>query len=373
MQRDNTTHTYRISWPIAGAGGSLGLLLSWGVLSGNTQGQVNVLYLLLVYLVIPVASVLLSMLSLILGKGINLARVTTSLPLWSRQNQRFFHKIRQRKLDKQWFFLQSQAAALAFSCASLLVFLLLLLATDVNFVWRSTLLTAESLLPFLQWVASPWQFWQEAQPNLALLQATQDSRLQAASGDVSVFSQWWPFILATQVCYCLLLRGALFVIARIWFQRCEKQDIEKQFEHAIKQHTNVQPSTTGLAPITDHVPGNIMVTNWAGVNETLLKQLDELLLSGQRQLQAGPLASHEAQQKAEHWPDKQLLIVKAWEPPMGDLADYMQKTQGYLLPLDWQNEQLRPPQKHHLEEWRHFVNRLTGWQLYQPPALSIKE
>lgn len=372
MPEENNSQATRINWAIASAGACLGLLLSWSLLAGNDQGQVNVLYLLLIYLLIPVLSTVISTLSLIFGKGLNFARLATILPLWSRQDRYFLHKIRQRKLDKHWLFLQSQVAALAFSVASLLVFFLLLLGTDVNFVWRSTLLSADSLQPFLKWVASPWWFWPAAQPDLALLQATQDSRLQAVSGDVSVFSRWWPFILATQLFYSLLLRSMLLVIARFCLLRLHQQDIEKQLADPIKQSGGSKAEAIKLAPVSYQLSGDITVINWAGVEAELLQQLDEPIFSVDQQLHAGPLASAAAQQEAEQWTGAQLLIVKAWEPPMGELADYMQKTRGYLLPLDWQNGQLCPPQKQHLEEWRYFISAMSNWQLYQPSTLNTR-
>jgi hypothetical protein len=369
MTASNITQTTRINWPIVSVGGLLGLMLSWNLLGGNEQGQVNVLSLLLIYIVVPVASLAISLASLIFGKGLNLARLAITIPLWPRQYLYFYHKLRLQKLDKHWLFLQSQAAALAFSSTSLLIFFLLLLGTDMNFIWRSTLLTAESLQPILEYVAIPWWFWPEAQPDLALLQATQDSRLQTVTGDVSVFSRWWPFVFATQLFYGLLLRGVLLVIARIWLVRQDRKDIEKQLGNSSEEHAGLRSTPMELAPITDQLPGDIMVTNWAGVDEDLLQHRVEFSFAGNRQLHAGPLASEAAQQEAERWPGEQLVIVKAWEPPMGDLADYMRKSRGYLLPLDWQDRRLCPPQQQHLEEWQRFVNRMPNWQLYQPASL----
>ena len=73
----------RITWVLAGIGFLLGSFVSWGILSGDEQGRVNILYLLFVYLLLPLASVLISTLSLLFGGGFNLAQCLSRVPLWS--------------------------------------------------------------------------------------------------------------------------------------------------------------------------------------------------------------------------------------------------------------------------------------------------
>ncbi len=361
-----------ISVPIVGVGLLLGLLLSWGVLGGDEQGRVNIGHLLVTYLFIPVASLIISLVSLAVGKGINLARLTALAPLWSPQGRASLHQLAQRRIDKPWFFLQSQAAAVAFALSSLVVFFLQLLFTDVNFVWRSTLLSADALLPFLQAVAAPWWFWQEAQPDLALLQSTQDSRLQDVTGDVSAFARWWPFILATQLCYGLILRGLLFFAALAWLARRRQRAEGRQPGVASPPGAGWDTGPVPLAAVTEEIGTGVALVNWAGGDDALLQQLPALRQQAAKPLRAGPLASEAAQEEAERWPGEQLLILKAWEPPMGELADYMENTRGFLLPLDWKGGRLCPPRRQHLDEWRYFVRDRAGWQIYQPPMLRAE-
>ena len=66
---------------------------------------------------------------------------------------------------------------------------------------------------------------------------------------------------------------------------------------------------------------------------------------------------------------KKLLVVAAWEPPMGELEDFMQQTQGVLLPLDWNEEKLQAVNALHLDEWRRFCYAQPSWQLQQPEEL----
>ena len=360
----------KIVWLIVVLGATLGLILSWGVLSGDQQGRVNLLYLLFLYVLLPIASLLISLASLLGGKGINFARLVIALPLWTEQQQSFIRKSRQLNLQKPWLLQQSQAAALAFSCASLLVFFMLLLATDINFVWRSTLLDATDLLPFLNIIALPWGFWDTAQPSLQLLQATQDSRLLITGADASLYAGWWQFILATQLFYSLLPRALVLVAARLSFTYQARQDLESRLQQEISRHPVSHSKSYELAPVVTELPSAIAITNWAGVELSLLSPLAELDLRTDNLLIAGPLATQEQQASAESWHGEQLVVVKAWEPPLGELLDFLQHGRGYLLPLDWDKTGLKPPRHSHLQEWQRFISQLPQWRIFLPQQLG---
>ncbi len=360
----------RILWLIVAVGTALGLILSWGVLSGDQHGRVNLLYLLFLYVLLPIASLLISLVSLLGSKGINLARLVIALPFWSAQQQSLFRKTRQLNLHKHWLLLQSQAAALAFSCTSLLVFFMLLLATDINFVWRSTLLDATDLLPFLNIIALPWGFWDSAQPSLVLLQATQDSRLLITGTDANLYAGWWQFILATQLFYSLLPRALVLVAARLSFIHQARQDLESRLQQEISRHPLSHSKSYVLAPVVTELPSAITITNWAGVELSLLQSLNELDLRTDNLLIAGPLATQEQQASAESWHDEQLVLVKAWEPPLGELFDFLQHGRGYLLPLDWDETGLKPPRHSHLQEWQRFISQLPQWRIFLPQQLG---
>ncbi|WP_144392544.1 DUF2868 domain-containing protein [Pleionea sediminis] len=360
IQPDSTTH---ISRPIVAIGFFIGIFLSFAVLSGDEAGRVNLLYLLLIFLFIPLISAVISVISLIHGKGLNFARLVTQIPVWSQSQKAYMHKLRQMNLDKSWFFLQSQAAALAYSAAGVLVFLVLLLVTDMNFVWRSTLLNAEQILPVLEVISAPWPFWPSAQPQLELLQMTQDSRLTDNYQDQSVFGDWWAFILATQLLYSFILRGVMLALAKLWVSRKTQNDIETQLSQKLSSVTPQKQQHPSLAPITHALPSSITLNNWAEIDNKLLSTIGAAELPI---IKAGPSANENEQQLAEAFKDDQLLVVKSWEPPMGELFDFMALGRGYLIPVDIKQGRIDAPEKHHLEEWQRFINSLNQWQLYLP-------
>ena len=340
-----------------------GLLLSLGVLNGDEAGRVNLLYLLLVYLFIPLFGAILSVVSLVQGRGLNIARLLSALPIWSQSQQVQLLKIRQQKFDKYWFFLQSQAAALAYSVASLLTFLILLLATDINFVWRSTLLNAEQLQPILGAIATPWWFWEVAQPTSELLRSTQDSRLISNYANTNSFGQWWAFVLATQIVYSFILRGALLAIGTTLISKHTKKETEKKAPRTQQRMEQVSENHS-YASLIHSLPTEYTLCNWATFNTNILQQLT---LSPKKALKAGPSVAIDTHDALD---EPLLILVKAWEPPMGELQDFMQHAKGIIFPINLNNKQAVAPEEKHLKEWQRFVAQLPNWAIYVPESMD---
>jgi hypothetical protein len=359
-------NSQQIAWPVVLIGGLIGLLLSWTVLSGDQLGRVNIFYLLLVYLFIPVLSIVFSVISLVFGKGYNLARITIAIPFWPLATQSLLRKSRQLNVDKYWFLMQSQAAAIAFSIASLACFFTLLIATDLNFVWRSTVLEPIDVLPLLELVAWPWQFWSSAQPSLWLLEMTQDSRLIASNLDNQSYGAWWKFILATQICYSLLLRIILLFITKFWLERKVNSDLELILQSKISNNKPLSNLEDDVAVVTHHLPENITTLNWDNIATSVWESLE-----GSKSPTDNSITVNRHQ--AIGIEAEQLVIVKSWEPPLGELADYLNKGYGYVQPVDWDNSGQVKLQSKHLHEWQRFIKNLPKWKLYVPTKYMPKE
>ncbi|MBV1908337.1 MAG: DUF2868 domain-containing protein [Kangiellaceae bacterium] len=350
--------------PILWIGFFVGLLISWGMLSGDEQGRVNILHLVLIYVFLPIASIVISTIGLILRKGINLATIVSLIPLWSIQQKRDFLKRKQASSSKLYFFYQSQLAALSFSFASLLVFFILLLTTDVNFIWRSTVLSAENIYPFLESLAKPWTFWGLAQPTIEMLVSSQDSRV-GSMPVIGNLGDWWRFILAAQLCYALLPRFFVVVLCRLVIWR--KSNSANGIQLVTERHSAIDVSKPmAHQSIAHDTTADFALNNWCGLEPTLLEEiLKGLSHQSISELKAGPLASFSEQLVAERWQEPQLLLVKGWEPPMGELRDFMQNGRGYLMPLDWDTGQFKSLSDNHLAEWRRFTQVLPDWQILQ--------
>lgn len=342
----------------------LGVGLSIFGLSGDEFGRVNVLYLLLIFAVVPVASVCLSLISLLSGKGLNFARLLSGLP--STHLQRALGKVRYGPpvMEKYWFFLQSQLAALAYAFGGILVFFMLLLVTDLHFVWRSTLLTPEQVQPVLSFFAKPWWFWEAAQPTQAWLSATRDSRLLQNYASSYDFSVWWPFVVALQVFYAVLLRGCLYLLFRMLLSSKLINPCSDAPKPAGFQRSFAKETTVHLAPIRTQLPNEVSVINWGQFSEAVMDQVHvPAKYLSVLSVHAGSKGA--VLQDAQSQKDP-LVLVKAWEPPLGELADFLSESGGCLMPIDVTEERVIAPAKVHLSEWRRFAASVPGWQIYQP-------
>lgn len=372
MSIDSSSHSLKLapSWPIILSGAGLGVVLAWGVLSGDAQGRVNLFYLLFVYLLIPILSLIVASISLVHGKGLNLARVISWLPIWSKQANLFRRKLNQLGVEKFWLYFQSNLASLAYAVSSVVILFLLLLASDVSFVWRSTILTADDVLPFLQFISLPWSFWEQAQPNMSLVELTQDSRLQTQEFN-SALGSWWRFVLAVQIFYGLILRSALLLLTSIWFKWKVASDVEFQLSKKLKVNQRRVDSEDQIADVVHQLSSSrIMVTNWGGINLSMIEPFKELVIREDNLMNAGPLANESEQRVAERWQGPQLVLVKSWEPPLAELLDYLQNSQGYVFPIDWNQDGPQKIRPSHLREWQRFVGQLAQWEVFVPMSLT---
>jgi len=104
-----------------------------------------------------------------------------------------------------------QAWAVAFNVGALLGALRLIAFTDLAFGWGSTLqLSVDQLTGLCSAMAAPFGWiWPDAVPSAELIAQTQYARLEGAFVAGSSSTQtglWWPFLVASLICYGLLPR-----------------------------------------------------------------------------------------------------------------------------------------------------------------------
>lgn len=343
------------------------------LIGGDQFGRVNLLYLLLLFVAWPVLSLILA-LFLYWGKSEKgLVVWLLSIPVWPRSWLLSLDALKQQGLLPLWVFTQSQKLALVFSAGCILSFIFVLLFNDVTFVWRSTLLQSQQIYPLLSWLAKPWFFIYQAQPVLAMVEISQDSRLslnpQLASAGV-----WWRYIFWAQLCYAITPRLVLYIWGLKKLRKIEREALKgslplvKADVHdtslAKKNATNTKAQLTEVIS-NDHHLGEYVLLSWVQLPEVLLNKLTAVLGVPVTVYQIGAQASLESEQNALEDKRKKLLIVAAWEPPMGELEDFMQQTTGIIMPLDWQGEQFQTISDLHLDEWRRFCYPFSRWQLQQ--------
>ena len=350
---------------------TLGLLASVAVLSGDDFGRVNLLYALSLFALLPSIGLVVTLLLLFLGRRSGIAALLIELPLAPKTLTSLLLTQRNGVRRQTALFSLSQSLVLAFATGNLLGFVLMLLATDVSFVWRSTLLDAATLFPILDTLASPWRWWQAAQPSLEMLNQTQDFRLQGASLEGNYIGQWWQFLLAAQLCYSIVPRALLWLFANNKFKRAAQlQDSEQDPSHQLAVVTPA-PESDKLAASVSEIPANAVLFDCAHTSDALLSKIEKSLRVS---------ASYKAPTSFDFTLDgisptstpSFVVVVRSWEPPLAELADSIlaaftaeQRQNLFIAPIDWESHQhqgdhLIQPTVAHTQEWRRFCESALG-------------
>jgi len=344
-----------------------GSLAAYGVLSGDDDGRVNLLLLLLLFAFVPVLGLLLSIFLMVKGGGKGLAGWILDIPLWPRHLILALSRLGLTHGRELWLFYQTQIFAVSFSAGCLLLYLLLLLGSDITFVWRSTLLEPDDLLPALKAIGIPWRFWPEAQASLALIEQTRDFRLDSQGLPQPAVGLWWKYILATQLAYNLLPRSLMLLVARQKYRARLQPGRRRSMPDWQPQAGAAAGDEHALANLARSVTLPYTLLDWADVSPGCYEHIQRRLGDAAGIHPIGPLKD----QPGTHSPmgHSLVVVVKSWEPPLAELADCLNDfdstSDKLILPLDWSGTGVRQPSPAHLDEWRRFAATLTGWQVLQ--------
>ena len=350
---------------------TLGLLAGVAVLSGDDFGRVNLLYALSLFALLPSIGLVVTLLLLFLGRRSGFAALLIELPLAPKKLASLLLTQRSGVRLQTALFSLSQSLVLAFAMGNLLGFVLMLLATDVSFVWRSTLLDAATLFPILDTLASPWRWWQAAQPSLEMLNQTQDFRLQGASLEGNYVGQWWQFLLAAQLCYSIVPRALLWLFANNKFNHAAQlQDSGQNPSHHLTAVTP-PPESDKLAASVSVIPANAVLFDCAHTSDALLSKIEKSL-----RVSASVKAPESFDLKLDGISPTSksplVIVVRSWEPPLAELADSIleafsaeQRRNLFIAPIDWESNQqqgdhLIQPVVAHTQEWRRFCANGLG-------------
>jgi len=353
----------------------LGFLSAMAVMTGDDLGRVNLLYLLLLFVLFPVFSLTLMVVFKITKKNISFMSYVISVVCISDFYRDKLNSIKSKQGSVQWLFLQSQKMALVFSCSCLLGFVIMLLFTDITFVWRSTLLSAEQLFPILKWLASPWFFFDSAQPALTMLQSSQDFRI-AVSRDNDVVKNWWLYVLMSQLIYAIVPRFVLYAWAKVQFKKTvdQLQQQVKKEQQQLAEFNKAQQHSQVQAPLTEIVTSivkreNYILLYWITIPPSLQRQLKYILGMPDQEYILTTLDEKNEEDALHKDSRDKVLIVPAWEPPLGELADFMMCSKGIIIAVDWQGDRFVELTGLHLDEWRRFCYELPNWQLVSSEEL----
>jgi hypothetical protein len=243
---------------------------------------------------------------------------------------------------------------------------------------------------FTRLVATPWSSWLPA--ATVSPQVIADSRYHPALTDlgqlnIASMRGWWPFLIMATLSYALMPRVILWGLSKWFYARLMKvsftgypgaESILARMKSPVvtTQATQAEerevPSGASSIPLDD----GLLLLNWAGaLDNTDFDRFEQILPVPPDNRMAAGLGSLADDGRCideinQYKPERLLVAVKSWEPPMADLRDFLARLENRmgctlcLVPL---------PRKtvtaHNMQEWGDF-SRALPFARSQAQALS---
>ena len=335
----------------------LGFSTGFALLSYSGSEPVNVIYLLLFMVGLPLLSMLLSLLSMLLGNiGAKifahlsplyyLEKVVNLLPF--AKNITFSSLPFSATLTK-WIFLQRvQLFSFLFSLGLFLALILMIISKDIAFGWSTTLqVDAKSFQALLSTLSFPWRdFLPSAVPSLELVELSHYFRLgkhldSNMIHNADKLGAWWQFLAMATLFYALGLRLIFWIVTHYGFKRQLKKEffsidgvtsLIKEFKtpfistqsHKDEEHLKISEET--LREVDEHLCEEYeAILGWNFSDEQLLLIKDSLgVNSKNREVVGGKNSFLEDKKIIEQLKGEVLVYVKAWEPPTMDFIDFLE-------------------------------------------------
>lgn len=284
----------------------------------------------------------------------------------------------------------AHAGGTVFALFALLTLLVALVVQDLAFGWSTTLATVpERFAGLTTALAWPWrELWPAAVPDLALVEATRFYRISDDAGAIAPgrWGDWWPFIMMLWLCYVLLPRLALLALTQLQLQWRARRLLHRHPGWRALQHRMQTPAVdtgnrhhdAGDMPgdaqgaVVQPLPDAEAAVLWAGAQVEALpgSLLHRLSLT----VSAGGTASLESDRRAlaeiatalgEGDRESVLLVARGWEPPTGELQDFIDAAQATwpasarLVVLPLSRDPASPLPTHQLGQWLRLQERCT--------------
>ena len=335
----------------------LGFLTGFALLSYSGSEPVNVIYLLLVMVGLPLLSMLLSLLSMLLGNiGVKifshfsplyyLEKVVKYLPF--AKNIEFSSLPFSTGLSK-WIFLQRvQIFSFLFSLGLFLALILMIISKDIAFGWSTTLqVDAKSFQSLLSTLSLPWrEFLPSAVPSLELVDLSHYFRLGKHLDtnmihNADKLGAWWKFLAMATFTYALGLRLIFWLVTYYGLKQQLKKEffsldgvstLIKEFQtpfvstqsHKSEEHLDIKEQS--VREVDEHLGEEYQgILGWNFSDEQLLLVKDSLEVKAKIREGVGGRNSFVDDKKIiDGLKGDVLVYVKAWEPPTMDFMDFLE-------------------------------------------------
>ncbi len=347
----------------------IGFITGMGLLSYNGQEPINIIYYLFFAMILPVSSMMLSLLSA-LSKGRVFGFLTLLSPLyWIEKMVGFFSFKHQFDVLKEgisanlqkWIFLKRlQLLSLLFSIGLFIALIFMVVSQDIAFSWSTTLeISAKNFHDFLVMVALPWRdIFPSTIPSLDLVEMSQHYRLGAKLDGEMVshadkLGAWWQYLAMATFFYAIILRSLfyLFTVNRLQhileqeflnlhgvkrllrefrtpFVSTKAPEEEKHLE--IKEETKLH--IKALSESQDDTTQTVIIDDYHNIVGWNLSEDEILLVNDSKNIRAnfvdvvgGSYTFEEDERVAKEAKGRVLLYVKSWEPPTMDFVDFLEE------------------------------------------------
>ncbi|MCH8536767.1 MAG: DUF2868 domain-containing protein [Alkalimonas sp.] len=322
-------------WPLAMLAG---MLLGAGALNYSADGRINVLLVWLLWAGLPFLGSLVSLAWLFRPAKPWLSRFSGQSTFWQPNARQLW-----------WLLSQLQWLWVWFALGIVLVYLLLLLLSDLAFGWSSTLLLhGDVLAGVMQWLSLPWKyFWPAAVPDTAMIELTRFARIEAAETSLQQASGWWPFLLASLVCYNLLPRLGLALFCRWRWRSLQRQQLQLTMPDS---QVSTKAATTDVMPIAS-------LDQWQDAPVVSWQ-----LAAANSGMQLGV---QDWQQDQQQWqacladkPKRLLWRVPASRSPVAELADWIQQARQHQIEQAiWLQTDAQTVPERHIASWQAFARQ----------------
>ena len=326
-------------------------------------GRVNVLLVLALFVLLPLAMVALFAVAACSRHGLRslntgqLGRGVAAMLPWpaARALAALATGSAGARVAKWLLLCWSQWLALGFSAGALLTAFALVLFSDIAFGWATTVdVEPARIVALTQAMALPWAtLVPDAVPDAALVESSRYFRLAfagAAGPDPAVLGRWWPFVVLCMLCYGVLPRIVTLASARwrlsvacadaVLADRRVRELLDRMNTPLVETRSpedEAAPAREGLPAAVAELPpaAGFQVVNWAALPLDH-GRVGELLGS------ARLLALHDAGGSRSTAQDRELVralagadaavlvLTKAWEPPTLELIDFIAELRAAL-------------------------------------------
>jgi hypothetical protein len=326
-----------------------GLLLKY-----DGSEPVNIVYILIFALWLPLLGIAISLLSMsnIGGRSGRLFISLFPLLYISEILEKLFSIDIEsdRRLFASYILLLAQLFGIIFLLGLLLAFLVNISARDIAFGWSSTLnLSAREIYEITTLLSLPWrEFLPSATPSIDLIESSHFYHYLGASGKASVndgaaiLGEWWRFLAATLFFYGIVPRSIFAAIVYLFHRKVLEESIlsipqaekllqeicqpriesrspvgEKPMRYADKLE---RVSTAKASTHYEHVAG------WAMQSEEIGHYLEARGIVADEIFELGGRHSpKENSRRVAKLSGRLLMLVKSWEPPTMDIVDMLEE------------------------------------------------